>query len=217
MNSPLRQINNLSCDDEKIFREACSKGRLKYIKLLLKIKPDINISIWDEMPFCNVCEYGHLHIAKWLLKKKVNINISVDDEAPFCFAAMNGHLHIVKWLLKIKPDINIYADEHWAFIRTCKNGHTNTALFFANTYPDLYCVKTDKQNNITEWFVRKNIIVSKTKIIKDIDDCIICRTYKSNIITSCNHQFCYECLNYLYRDSKNMLCPLCRNKNIKFF
>lgn len=39
--------------------------------------------------------------------------------------------------------------------------------------------------------------------------CGICYVSMSNVVTTCNHQFCYTCLNEWYNINTN--CPMCRN------
>lgn len=222
----LKQINNLSYHDEKLFRKGCKNGKLKYLKLLLKVKPDIDISIWDERPFCNACEFGNLKVVKWLLKVKPNIDILTDNGAPFCFACANGQLHIIKWLIKIKPDINIRIDDDWAFKQTCRNNHINVVIFLCSLVPtDTYHFEICN-NRIVNWFVKKDIVIENKKSIEHLvflplfdkfELCPICKINQSTIITNCNHQYCYDCISYYHKNTKKIKCPICKKSKLKFF
>ena len=205
-------IDNLSYRDDELLRNSCIKGKLKFIKLLLKIKPDIDLSVWNDRPFCNACEFGHLHIAKYLLKIKKDINISIDNEYAFSYACKNGHFNIVKWLLLVKPNIDIEIDENWAFQWACKNNHVDICRLLHNLKPKLYILKTD-DDQIIKWHIRENIKIINCVQIENnnLEFCPICHYAKANIITRCKHQYCFECLNYVYSSVKNMKCPLCRS------
>ena len=59
------------------FAEACKTGNIDVAKLLLQLKPNINVSAKNEEAFRYACRNGHLHVAQWLLQLKPDINISV--------------------------------------------------------------------------------------------------------------------------------------------
>ena len=57
---------------------------------------------------------------------------------------------------------------------------------------------------------KKKVIDSEIFIDKDkIEICPICRDETSNIILSCNHQYCNDCLDEVYSLDNKMNCPLC--------
>ena len=214
MDKCLQVVKNLSKKDEELLRNACINGKLKFIKLLLKIKPNINLSIWNERPFCNACQFGHLHIAKYLLKIKPDIDISTDNEYAFSYACHQGHLKIVKWLLKIKPNIDVTIDDCWAFEWACKNNHVEVCKFLYSLMPCRYILRLRK-NKIVKWHIKETLKILEGVTVLQIENCPICHYERSNIITKCNHQYCYECLNIMFSSTNDLKCPLCRN-DIKF-
>ena len=65
---------------------------------------------------------------------------------------------------------------------------------------------------------RKLIIEeNKKKELEDLKECPISYDNKSNIITCCDHQYCYHCFNEYYKKNSNICCPYCRKENIKLF
>lgn len=49
----------------------------------------------------------------------------------------------------------------------------------------------------------------------NISDCSICIITKSNIITSCEHQYCKTCLDEWLNKQNKKSCPYCRNNLCK--
>ena len=76
----------------------------------------------------------------------------------------------------------------------------------------MYILKTD-DDQIIKWHIRENIKIINCVQIENnnLEFCPICHYAKANIITRCKHQYCFECLNYVYSSVKNMKCPLCRS------
>ena len=52
---------------------------------------------------------------------------------------------------------------------------------------------------------------------EDIKECPICYDNKTQIITCCEHQYCYHCFNEYYKKNSNISCPYCRKENIKIY
>ena len=50
-------------DIQYVFIETCSRGHMKVLKWLYKIKPDINISAENEKAFRNACYFNHIEVA----------------------------------------------------------------------------------------------------------------------------------------------------------
>ena len=181
---------------------------------LLKIKPDIEISMDNEYIFRYTCDNGHLEVAKWLLSVKPDIDISARDEYAFKGACENGHLNLAKWLLSVKPDIDISARDEYAFRYACENGHLKIAQWLG-TFNKNYVIIIE-EDEITEFYVIKQLIINKYKKIEDqVEDCLICYE-PANVITSCNHQYCKSCLDILY--SKGISeCSYCRQQMGKLY
>ena len=206
---------HISIDKIHAFCITCRNGYLKTAKLLLDINPNINISISNEYPFRYACRNGYLKVAKWLLEIKSDINISINNEYAFRYACKNGHLKVAKWLLKIKLDINISIDDEYAFRYACKNGHLKVAKWLSSIYPDKYIIL-----NVTKYKINYSIIdfnITGIKIVNDFEKCNICFENNNDVITMCNHRYCYSCI-LSWFETENTTCPLCRiNLKDKFF
>lgn len=77
--------------------------------------------------------------------------------------------------------------------------------------PDRYSVTIDDDHNIIYKITKKY----DKKIVNEIDNCIICFSNLSNIITDCNHQYCEDCLNKWLDINNN--CAYCRNNINKLY
>ncbi len=53
---------DISCYNEKIFRDVCEYNQIEVAKWLLEIKPDINIRVFDDCIFKNKCENIYLNL-----------------------------------------------------------------------------------------------------------------------------------------------------------
>ena len=123
-------------------------------------------------------------------------------------ACSNGHTDVAKWLLSIKPNINISALNNYTFRCACSNGHIDIVARFIELNPQKYVVEIIN-GKITSFQIIKTLnLLSETISVNEIKECAICYIEQSNIITNCNHEFCYQCLNSWYNINEN--CPYCR-------
>jgi len=181
------------------------------LKWLLKIKPDINISAMNENIFYNACYHGCLDTAKWLLEIKPDINISVDNDYIFtdCCNGVESNINIIKWLIEIKPDINIEANNHKAFKNACEYNDVEITNFLISLNPKKYSINIGSFGNIISWKITVNYIRKETVTLKEEDkiDCPICMDRKSQVITNCKHQYCFNCIKKV-NEIENK-CPMC--------
>ena len=213
-------------DDEDAFRWACMKGYLDVAKWLLEIKPEIDISAFDECAFRWSCKCGHLDIAKWLLETKPDIDTAADDsqgkEAAFRGACYENKLDVVTWLLKVRPNLDISAINDFGFNVACRGNFKEIANLLREMRPEHY-VYEEEGGLIINWRVIRPLeIIENIEIENDkIRTCPICMDRRSNIFTSCGHQYCSICTQKLYNYHQNVLeqipCPYCREKNLKLY
>ena len=104
--------NNESCENvTKEFHQACVKGDLKKVTILLRRKEEIDVNQLDKNDTLErAVMYGHLEskIVKLLLELGVNVNKKgrFYEATPFLLACAIGHLPIAKLLLENGADIN---------------------------------------------------------------------------------------------------------------
>ena len=80
------------------FAEACKTGNIDAAKLLLELKPNINISAENEDAFRWACKNGHLHVAQWFqslnpFKYGTNNLYSNDDLTFIIYALHQANYH----------------------------------------------------------------------------------------------------------------------------
>jgi hypothetical protein len=99
-----------------------------------------------------------------------------------------------------------------AFRLACENGHTEIALLLSSLDSNLEL--TVINNKIINWSI--NIRPKNAKNINSnlIEMCAICLEKRSNILTSCNHQLCIDCLQHTYTID---ICFMCRQNIDEYF
>jgi hypothetical protein len=81
-------------------------------------------------------------------------------------------------------------------------------------------------NTTNEIIDHQNVITSKVGTLEEMEKyqilpeeiniCPICDEIESNIISTCKHQFCYDCIIEYERSTYNILCPYCRQNCYPF-
>ena len=74
------------------------------------------------------------------------------------------------------------------------------------------------RNNLF-WEIDDPLVIDLYFYVSDMDsleDCPICYYNRVSLITCCNHRFCKDCVDKLYKKNKNIHCPMCRKDNIDF-
>ena len=202
---------NINCKNGALMRYACCNGGLKLAQWLYSKCPTINIHGKNDYAFEIACTYGFVDIVKWLLENFPTINFRRNNDVVFTAAVINGYYSTVKYLYEKSPDINIQADGHYLFKVICESYNPDDiriAELFVSKYPEIYSIEI-LFGQIVNHTINLNLKISSDKAnISKIEECSICYSEEPNIITECNHQFCYNCLNEWF--NKNNICPNCR-------
>jgi hypothetical protein len=198
------------------FIYSCSENYIDIAKWLYSLGT-VDIHADNDRLFKYICQTGMIDIAKWLYSLG-NIDIHSDDEISFRLACMMNHIQLVKWLYSL-GNINIGSNKNEAFVRACEYQDVELAVWLLSKNPDEYklCINSGK---ITGWQIIKQIIYLENKEVDEILECPICFNNKSNLITSCNHQFCKKCIEYYVNKQttsiKDITCPFCRQSKLEF-
>lgn len=86
--------------------------------------------------------------------------------------------------------------------------------------PNRYVVEFNEDNDeVIRFVINKRLIIEENRQIieNDIQECPICYDKKGEIITCCDHQFCYYCFNEYYKKNTSICCPYCRKSEIKLY
>ena len=153
----------------------------------------------------------------WYYNKDKNINLSYNNDEFFYLSCINNNIFMAEWLLDKKPDINISVDNDKIFMECCDNELYNICDFFVKLRPSYYIVEytdSDEENNNenVEYRINRQLEYVNSKTVNDIKNdkkkCNICLEDNAECYTSCNHVYCFNCLNTWYK--KNNKCPYCR-------
>ena len=124
---------NVNANNDEAFREACWKGCLETVKVLIKNTNKnqiINIHAENDEAFRLACMNGYINIVQFLLDLQDNQAIQAINvcniEWGFRWACCNGHVNVMKCLLQLKEKqrINVHAEDDAAFQRACNSGQT---------------------------------------------------------------------------------------------
>ena len=223
---------NVSSNNECAFYHASFNGHLQVCKWLLTIKPDINMNVFNEKSLYNACKNDYIELCIWIFTHKnanfdhnhlfytackvgylklckllYEINSDVNFNDAFSTSCVNEHLNISKWLYEIKPDIDICINNHSAFRYACYYSIVDMAKWLESISQNKYKI-IDYHPDSIKYIIQMSF--GKTREISNVEQCSICQDIKSNIITDCNHQYCYDCIvSWL---NINNSCPYCRHK-----
>jgi hypothetical protein len=239
-------VINIHDNNEYFFRYACLSAPIETVKFLYD-KYNVDIHAFCDEAFINSCisnridvvkwmysigtydmsngilftymiQYNNLELAKWIYSVS-DIDIHANDEFIFRLACNLNFIDTAKWVYSLgNVDIKSYRNQ--AFKMVCSNNYLEFGIWLQELNPEEYKI-TIENNNITDWKIIETIKVYPAKKVDNINTCPICYDNKSNIITDCNHQYCFDCLkSYINKkcDSiKDIECPLCRKNNLIFF
>ena len=203
--------------DHQAFRFACVKNHFETAQWIYSLNPNIKFenATYRENLFSGCCFFGSLPMTKWLLEIFPETDIHFSDELIFRTTCNQGHLEIAQWLYQTYPDINIEAKEHQSFVNSCKKNLKNVALWLNTLKPEQYNIFIE-DNKITDYSIKTNLEIreSPNNKPKQSEICPICQDSESDVITTCNHSFCYKCINRWHK--KNDKCPLCKTATLDF-
>lgn len=193
-------------------------------KWLIIFRPEI-VSFYTFELLYQFCMNGNIHNAKQILS--INNNIDITSNENCIFRSICTYLNDL--------DIcNIYIDQFVIYITKI----LEIATWISSLKPELYFLKLnieldstfqeynyinneylyDDQHNVF-WNILKILEITGTVTLSKTDvleECPICYDKKVSIITNCNHKFCKECIEQLYRIKSNIICPICRKNKLEF-
>jgi hypothetical protein len=120
----------------------------------------INIMDFNKLLLIT-CTNSTLVILEYLMSLKSNIDLTFNNYQLFKYACYSKNLNIAKWLLNKYPDFNITYNNHELFSKCCfiklsNNNNKDFFDWFCSINPDLYNVKYDDMNNITDFYIFNN-------------------------------------------------------------
>ena len=214
----LNKIDNfdINFDDGIILRTAFKNNYYEIIYFLFEKYSNLNVLVQNEIIMKYAIEDGDLDILNLLYTYNNQFNLSINNEHLFKTATKMNNIYIVKWLLEKKKNINYQVNNNELFYYICENNYYEMALFFVSLNKNLYQINLNSNNEIISYLVNKNLIINeltKIEISKEnIEKCPICLDKNCILITNCNHQYCYNCLDLLNKKNIELKCVYCRNK-----
>lgn len=205
-------------NEQELLLQSCINNDIEFSKYLLEIEPNFDVSKNNDNLFNQCCNSGSLESIKWLYEIIENLNQKTKYEYSICGACYYGHLHVAKWLVKNIENIDIKVDNDYCMVNAVDNQYFEIVDWILEIEPERYVVEYNSTNDqINNFQINKELEVTQIKTVEEIIECPICYENNSNLVTCCNHQYCYECFNKYYKKNTNICCPCCRKENIELF
>ena len=138
-------------------------------------------------------------------------------EYSICGACYYGHLEVAIWLKDNIQDLDLKVDNDYCMVSAVENEYYDIVSWILEIEPDRYIIEWDDENNIKTFTINKKLIIEQSKKVEVVIECPICYDNKSQIITCCDHQFCYGCFNEYFKKNTNICCPYCRKEDITLY
>lgn len=215
----LKEID-LKENDEELLLQVCLNNDVEFAKYLLEIEPAFNVSKNNDNIFSQCCNEGALDSIKWLYQIIPNMYEKTKYEYSICGACYYGHLNVAKWLYSNIENLDIKVDDDYCMVNAIEFEYYDMIDWIMEIEPNRYNIRYNEDSNYTEivsFEINKKLVIDESKKVETILECPICFDKNSNIITCCNHQFCYNCFSEYYKKNTNICCPYCRKDNIKLF
>ena len=209
---------DLKQNNEDLFIQVCLNNDVEFAKYLLEIEPTFNISQNNDNIFSQCCNEGSLNIVKWLYSIIPEMDYKTKYEYSICGACYYGHLHVAQWLMETIEDMDIKVDNDYCMVNAVESEYFEIVDWIMEIEPERYNIQYNgEMTEIISFEINKKLVIEKSKIVENIIECPICYDTKSQIITCCDHQFCYNCFNEYFKKNTNICCPYCRKENITLY
>ena len=122
---------------------------------------------------------------------------------------------MTQWFCETFSFIHIVSNNHEIFINAYESQDIRLIKLLNFMRPDCYYIEMF-DDMIQSFEINYSVKPGKTieKKMLSIDKCYICYE-NANIITSCNHYYCKECIEKHY-ESNSLYCPYCRKENYEY-
>lgn len=208
-------LNDMSMDinisDNLPFLLACENNQLEIAKYLYKKNP--NMSFRNTYFIYHIFNRNYFELLKWIHNVMPDLfNFLTIYELYNIFEeALNENFEMAKWMISVFPHIPIYNFNNKLFINACKLNNIDVAKLFVKSRPSCYYISVVDDQIIHFDIISILNIKNKRKVLST-EACYICYENKSNILTSCKHFYCLDCIETHYTVN-NQLCPYCRKEN----
>ena len=229
----LTNLNKLVNKYNKTFENMNAELEIELINHLLDVS-DIDIFLWfmEKKPYINYLKKenimklifnDNLKIIQYFYNKDNHIfdkltfeDLDLIHEKVF-FDPFEYSYKIHMFLLEKFEYLEkkIVSGNHMFFKNNCRCQNFKLIDFLVKKYPKIYYAHIE-DDEIIEWNIIKKLELKKERKIEKKETCPICMDKLSNVITFCNHQYCYDCINSVYSKKDIVNCPICR-RNIEEF
>tara|TARA_B100000161_G_scaffold262698_1_gene232922 strand:+ start:111 stop:1337 length:1227 start_codon:yes stop_codon:yes gene_type:complete len=181
-----------------------------------------DLTIKDNAIFFNLLENEKFEGLEYFILNYQNvidkINNNINQKSKLDNFVLNSNSIKVQHLKLLLENFNIdlTGRDHLFFRNNCYSANIKILEFLNSRYPNKYYFKYIN-NEITDWYINREVKIVEDKLVDEIDICPICLDSKSDIISKCSHQFCIDCITTIFSKSRNFtICPICRSSVKEF-
>ena len=205
---------NLSIRSELPFCIACEHNQLELVNWIVKHNKTLNLEKYFYHLLIFASEEGYLEILNILFDNAPQPMPYVNYDLLFSLAFDNNYVEICKKIYSYYPDIIINKRNDAMFLDSCLSNNIEFAKLFVHIRPEAYYISIN-EDKIIHFDIMSTLVIKKNKELpyeKKEKTCLICYEKKVQVITSCRHMYCYDCLEKHYEKNNNK-CPYCRKEN----
>ena len=216
------------------YEEHGEEVRLQIVKDILKHRPDIELEQATMYRLIMTPFSNNLRVLQFLYEvyqaRGCDFEWSTYEHSEiyqrFSRCVSAGDVGTAKFILDVCQLVTYRKVFDNVFKTVCYNAMSGTqelrthyfdcAVWISSFAPDTYYLEYDESTSkITAYEFRKVYNLERGifahDVCTEIGKCSICEETQSNVITTCQHTFCKECIIH-WLSTYNKSCPLCRNK-----
>lgn len=209
------KLNLTICNDLPLCI-AIEHNQLNILKWMNKLTTNIDYERHCEHIITFCVEEGYIDVLKWIYNINPELIFKMNITDIFRLSINLNNLDIAKWLIEISKDNNIkikfIPENDEKFIEACQENNIKLAQILVDVRPKGYYINVIDDQIMVYEIISSLIIDNVIESESNNEICPICYVNISNVITSCNHLFCFNCLERHYCVN-NQNCPCCRKKN----
>jgi hypothetical protein len=186
--------------------------KIEFLNTFHEKNPNLLEKIKQE-GFYWACSAKNIEQMRWWYSTFKNIILDQDIFKVLC---RNDFVDGVQFFLqKTQTTRDLYIMDT-GFIAAGKKGNIKVLDLFVSLYEERYSYKIVDAVIVDPLRMRPKVQISiavfnETKFISRTEGtCSICLDDHPNVITTCDHMFCRQCITNWFKKSKKMMCPYCR-------
>lgn len=197
------------------FLISCYNGDLNLAKWLFEKNKLINIEDnFEDIFYVSLEDHQNYNLVKWLHNNFPQYRYLIDYDKSFNICCEYENYELAELISIIYPDLHISKNNDYLFRNACVNNNFKLAQLLTKIRPNGYYLSV-LDNEIIHYEIINTLIIKniiKKEELKTLDFCLICYDKFPEILTKCNHFYCFNCIEK-HNQINDEKCPYCRISN----